>query len=171
MPNKTRSSEKTKATFVKERINHNRTIIFTIYYLGQCGGGFGRKVERKIELRETQTLDDLHEAIIYQSLGWDDPHLYAFHLDNIPYSKNRKMEYTNDSNGDMFSGGKANSSKIKLRALNLKKKQKFLFVFDFGDDHRFGIVIEDFGKAEKGKDYPNILEKKGKAPKQYPLYR
>jgi len=45
--------------------------------------------------------------------------------------------------------------------------QKFLFVFDFGDDHQFGINVEGFGEAEKGKEYPCILEEKGKAPRQY----
>ncbi len=145
-----------------------KTIIFRVYYLGQCGSGFSRKIERRIELKETQTLDDLQEAIIYQSFSWDDPHLFSFFFDNKPYSKNRKMEYTNDTQGDMFTGEKAKSSKTKLRVLNLKKKQKFLFIFDFGDDHHFSIIVEGFGEVEKGRDYPNILEEKGKAPKQYP---
>jgi len=145
----------------------SKTIIFMIYYLGQCGCGFSREVARKIELKETQTLDDLHEAIIIQSFGWDDPHMYSFHFDNIPYSKNRSKEYSCDPEPDMFNGAKPNSTKVKLKGLNLKKNQKFLFVFDFGDDHQFGINVEGFGEAEKGKEYPRILEEKGKAPRQY----
>ena len=146
----------------------SKTIIFMIYYLGQCGCGFSREIARKIELKETQTLDDLHEAIIYQSFGWDDPHMYSFHFDNIPYSKDRSKEYSCDPEPDMFNGAKPNSTKAKLKGLNLKKNQKFLFVFDFGDDHQFGINVEGFGEAEKGKKYPCILEEKGKSPRQYP---
>ena len=112
-------------------------------------------------------VDDLHEAIIYQSFGWDDPHMYSFHFDNIPYSKDRSKEYSCDPEQDMFNGAKPNSTKVKLKGLNLKKNQKFLFVFDFGDDHQFGINVEGFGEAEKGKEYPCILEEKGKAPRQY----
>lgn len=145
-----------------------KTVIFMIYYLGQCGCGFNRKITRKIELKETQTLDDLHEAIIYRSFGWDDPHMYSFHFDNVPYSKNRKKEYSCDPNPDTFGGAKPNSSNIKLKDLNLKTSQKFLFVFDFGDDHQFGINVEGFGEIVKGKKYPIIIEEKGKAPKQYP---
>lgn len=148
----------------------NKTVIFEIIYLGQCGCGFSRKVARTIELKETQTLDDLHEAIIYKSFGWDDPHLYSFHLDNKPYSKNRKMEYSYDKGADMFSGEKPNSSNVKLKDLKLKKNQKFLFVFDFGDDHQFGIIVKDFSEIKKSVKYPNIMESKGKAPPQYPMY-
>jgi len=145
-----------------------KTIIFRVYYLGQCGSGFSRKVERKIELRETQTLDDLHETIIYKSFGWDDPHLYSFHFDNVPYSENKDMEYTCDDEVDVsLDGSRPNSSGVKLMSLNLKKNQKFLFVFDFGDDHQFGISVKGFGEVEKGKKYPAVLEENGKAPRQY----
>jgi hypothetical protein len=44
-----------------------RTVIFKVYYLGQGGAGFSREVTRKIEMRETQTLDDLHESIIFDA--------------------------------------------------------------------------------------------------------
>lgn len=55
--------------------DEGRTVVFQVYYLGQMGAGFSRRVTRKIEMKETQTLDDLHEAIIYRSFGWDDPHM------------------------------------------------------------------------------------------------
>lgn len=151
----------------ENKMKTNRTIIFKVYYLGQCGRGFSRKVERRIEMKDMQSLDDLHEAIIYSAFGWDDPHMYSFHFDNVPYSKSRKMEYSCDPEPDMSGGTKPNSTKTKLKDLNLKKNQKFLFVFDFGDDQQFGINVESFGEIEKGRKYPVILEEKGKAPKQY----
>ena len=144
-----------------------KTIIFHIVYLGQGGCGFSRKVERKIEAKETNTLDDLHEAIIYNAFGWDDPHMYAFHLDNKPYSKNVKLTYSCDTTPDMFDGSKPNSSNKKLKDLKLKKNQRFLFIFDFGDDHFFGITVKGFGEITKGEIYPKVIEEKGKAPKQY----
>ena len=146
----------------------NRTIILDVIYLGQCGCGFNRKVTRTIELKETQTLEDLHEAIIFGSFGWNDPHMYSFHLDNKPYSKNNEMEYSCNPEPDIFSGRKPNSTKTKLSGLKLKKNQKFLFVFDFGDDHQFGIIVKDFGETRGVVEYPLIIESKGKAPAQYP---
>ena len=150
--------------------NGERTLIFNAYYLGQCGSGFSRKVTRKIEMKETQTLNDLHEAIIYKSFGWDDPHMYSFFLDNMPYSKNRRMEYCCSTEPDPLSGERPNSTLTKLKRLNLRKGQRFLFIFDFGDDHMFSIKVEGFGETKEGKRYPLILEKKGRAPPQYPNY-
>jgi len=138
-----------------------------VYYLGQCGCGYSERVTRKIELKETQTLDDLHEAIIYKSFKWFDPHMYSFFFDNKPYSRNKKMEYSCNPDSDL-DDEKPNSSNTKLKDLNLKKNQKFLFVFDFGDDHHFGIKVVGFGSIQKGKKYPSILGEKGKAPEQYP---
>ena len=63
-----------------------------------------------------------------------------------------------------------NSTITKLKDLNLKKNQNFLFVFDFGDDHQFGIIVKDFSEIKKGIKYPNIMESKGKAPPQYPKH-
>ena len=146
----------------------NKTVILDVIYLGQCGCGFNREVTRTIELRETQTLDDLHEAIIFNSFGWDDPHMYSFNFDNKPYSKNREMEYSCCPEPDMLGGRKLNSTKTKLSGLKLKKNQKFLFVFDFGDDHQFGIIVKDFGETRGVVEYPLIIESKGKAPAQYP---
>ena len=143
-----------------------KTIIFQIYYLGNCGCGDG-KVTRKIELKDTDTLDDLHKAIIYKAFKWDDPHMYSFFMDNKPYSKDRKMEYSCAPEPDIFDDSIPNSTKVKLCELNLKKNQKFLFVFDFGDDHHFGIKVEEFGEVEERKKYPAILGEKGKAPEQY----
>jgi len=147
----------------------SKTIVFQVQYLGQSSWRFPRKVTRKLELKDTQTLDDLHEAIIYKSLGWGDPHLYSFFMDNKPYSKNKEMEYSCDTEPDLIEEERK-SSNIPLKALNLKQNQKFLFLFDYGDDHRFEITVEGFGDIKKGTRYPVVLEEKGKAPNQYPRY-
>ena len=147
----------------------NKTVIFDVIYLGQCGCGYEEEVTRKIELTGTQTLNDLHGAIIYESFNWDDPHMYSFFFDNIPYSRNRKMQYSCDTEPDL-DGKRPNSSSIKLEKLDLKKGQRFLFVFDFGDDHRFNIKVEGFREIKKSTKYPLILEKKGETPEQHPDY-
>ena len=143
-----------------------RTIIFKVSYLGHCGRGARKQVVRRIEMEETQSLDDLHEAIIYRSFKWDNPHLYSFFMDNKPYLKDRAMEYTCEEHVNLDFNG-PNSSCTKLKELGLSKDQKFLFVFDFGDGHNFEIVVEGFGETKKGTSYPVILEAIGEAPEQY----
>ncbi len=117
-------------------------------------------------MEETQSLDDLHEAIIYQSFKWDDPHLYSFFMDNKPYSRDRAMEYTCEDHINMDFNG-PNSSCTKLKELDLSKNQKFLFVFDFGDGHHFEILVEGFSESKKETVYPFIIEEIGDAPEQY----
>lgn len=72
---------------------------------------------------------------------------------------------------DLIGGyGKPHSTKAKLSDIPFQVNQKFLFVFDFGDDHRFSLVVAGFGEAKKGLKYPLLLEAKGKAPEQYPEF-
>lgn len=51
--------------------SENRTIIFKVTYLGPLGTG-QKEVSRTIELKETQTLVDLHNAI-QEYMGWMTP--------------------------------------------------------------------------------------------------
>jgi Plasmid pRiA4b ORF-3-like protein. len=145
-----------------------KTIVFLVKYLRR------RYVTRTIELKDTQTLDDLQEAIIYKSFNWSDPHLYSFFFDNKPYSRNRDMEYSfnpepdESSIFDLFSSGKPHSTATKLKEIPFQVNQKFLLIFDFGDDHRFSISVVGFGQVQRGVKYPFLLESKGKAPEQYP---
>jgi hypothetical protein len=58
-------------------------------------GGFGtdlKEVSRVIELKETQTLVDLHQAI-QESMGWEDPHLYLFFMDGKRWSGEKGQVY------------------------------------------------------------------------------
>ena len=84
------------------------------------------------------------------------------------------MEYTfnpepDDSPDDFFGDfGEPHSTKTKLKDIALQENQKFLFVFDFGDDHHFSVQVVGFGNVQKGLKYPLVLESKGTAPEQYP---
>ena len=60
------------------------------------------------------------------------------------------------------------SADIATGAFAFRKGQKFAYLFDFGDDHRFEIEVVDFGEVEKGKKYPVLLDSKGDSPEQYP---
>jgi hypothetical protein len=147
-----------------------RTVIFDVIYLGQCGCGYKEGLLRKIELKETQTLINLHEAI-QRDMKWYDPHLYSFFMDGKAWSKNRDMEYTSPDADESvlknFSEEMPKTADVKIKNLNLRLKKKFLYVFDFGDNHHFSIQVVGFGKAKKSKKYPKLVESVGKAPHQY----
>jgi hypothetical protein len=41
-------------------------------------------------------------------------------------------------------------------------------MYDFGDCWKFAVKLERIEPAEKGPRTPKVLEKHGKAPRQYP---
>ena len=47
-------------------------------------------------------------------------------------------------------------------------KQKFLYIFDYGDEHRFEVQLTEINPdAPKNVRYPIVLEEHGEPPSQY----
>jgi len=117
------------------------------------------KVSRTIELRSKQTLDDLHFAI-QNAFRWDSDHLYSFYMSGeeddrytfaCPHEEDRPP-WTDEA---------------IIGELGLVKGHQFTYLFDYGDNHVFGIKVEDIrSQAGPGK-YPRVVEKQGDAPEQY----
>jgi hypothetical protein len=116
-------------------------------------------VWRVIEIREDQTLGDLHYAI-QVAVDFDADHLYSFYMSNRAWDE--KTEYSSPyAKGPSARG-------VKIRDLNLRMKQRFLYLFDYGDDHRFEVqLVEVDPQAPKREDYPRIVESHGEDPVQY----
>jgi hypothetical protein len=135
----------------------------------------GRKsIWRRIALRASQTLDDLHEAI-YEAFDRDDEHLYSFYFPR-PGTRGRArlrdaVEYTHPYAAEdpgPFGEASHNAAKAKLGAVGLKSGQVFFYLFDFGDEWWHEITVEQIdAQPEKGK-YPRVLERHGQSPPQYP---
>ena len=91
---------------------------------------------RHIRISENATLFRLHETIL-DCFDFFDDHMHAFFMDN--------RAWCNDANficpgGDLdFAQGF--SDKVKLSRFHLGKGDKFLYIFDFGDDWRFQIRV------------------------------
>jgi hypothetical protein len=146
------------------------TIIFKVALM------HGKAVWRKIALKESHTLDDLHE-IIYDAFDRYDEHLYSFYfpppgskfnLRNLSKFREFTHPYAIEDDGP-FGSDAENAATAKLNALHLKPKQKFYYLFDFGDEWWHEITVEETDAAViKGKKYPCIVDQKGKSPPQYP---
>ena len=54
-----------------------------------------------------------------------------------------------------------------LDDLDLESGQKFLYLFDYGDDHEFEVEVVEIRSEAPAGQYPKLLESKGKAPEQY----
>jgi len=60
------------------------------------------------------------------------------------------------------------AAQVKIGDLSLRMKQKFLYLFDYGDEHHFDVqLVGTNPEAAKEGRYPRIVESHGKAPQQY----
>lgn len=121
-----------------------------------------RKVWRVIEVADGQTLEDLHDAI-QAAFHWDDDHLYAFSFDGD----------TRDGLTEVQTPGTPtpppSADELTLGDLELQRGQRFLYVFDFGDNLRHELEVLDVFPAPTADatNLPRIVETHGEAPPQY----
>ena len=71
--------------------------------------------------------------------------------------------------GDPFGNDAAGDVRTTtLASLNLHKGQKFLYLFDYGDEWRFNVKVDAINQdADPSLEYPRLVEEVGKAPVQY----
>lgn len=143
---------------------------------------------RRIAVREDQTLDDLHRAIV-KAFDRDDDHLYSFYVPRPqsrkkPRRRNRRDavdEYVHPFEAEpnpmqetfyaMLGQPKPstqNAAKVKIRDLKLVPKQVFEYLFDYGDCWWHDITVDETDVPAEAGAYPRILEVYGKSPPQYP---
>src|SRR5215218_8635419 len=118
-------------------------------------------VRATIEVRDDQTLVDLHDGI-QDAFGWLDDHLYSFWLDNHFWGDD-ETEYTSPIHSDEAQ----HTADVPLAELALEPGAKIAYVFDFGDEWRVRLELKRIGPADSG-DYPRVTDRVGEAPPQYP---
>jgi hypothetical protein len=118
-------------------------------------------VSRAIEVREDQTLADLHEGL-REAFGWSDDHLYSFWLDGRFWGS-RSTEYTAPVEPDEDVA----TADVVISQLGLKSGAEIAYVFDFGDNWRVSLRLA--GRADdEGARYPRVVAAEGDPPPQYP---
>ncbi|MBU4331799.1 plasmid pRiA4b ORF-3 family protein [Patescibacteria group bacterium] len=123
---------------------------------------YDKRTYREIEILENQTLDDLHWAI-FRAFDFEEMHLYSFFMNNKAWS-GVEFEYC----APQADGRSA--KKVKINSLNLELKQKFLYLFDYGDSWEFEMEFVGNGQAQNKVKYPIVVKKAGDSPEQYPDY-
>jgi hypothetical protein len=118
-------------------------------------------VTRSIEVREDQTLVDLHEGI-QEAFGWMNDHLYSFWLDGRFWG-DRSTEYTAPFEPDEDVA----TADVVISKLGLDPGAKVAYVFDFGDHWRVAVQLASRADGNCGR-YPRIVASEGHAPPQYP---
>ncbi|WP_276918361.1 plasmid pRiA4b ORF-3 family protein [Aneurinibacillus aneurinilyticus] len=123
------------------------------------------RVWRKISLSSKHTLDDLHLAI-QQAFEFSNDHLYSFFMDNKPWSKQRIPSPQEEGETFLASGGPF-AHQLQLRDADLYEGKAFLYLFDYGDEWLFKVVVESIDTESVVPLRPIVVETKGAAPEQY----
>ena len=121
-------------------------------------------VFRDIEIRKTDSLEDLHN-VITQSFGFDGSEMASFYLSDDNWNQGEEISLF-----DMSEGG----SDIQL--MNEKSidktvsesSTKLIYVYDFLNMWTFLVELAEVVQEAQGTDYPNLMYVHGQVPNQAP---
>ncbi|HMA82885.1 MAG TPA: plasmid pRiA4b ORF-3 family protein [Candidatus Thermoplasmatota archaeon] len=122
----------------------------------------GGDLWRRIKLSSDHTLHDLHRSI-QRAFDFDSDHLYSFFMDNKAWSKNSFVSPSERCGGGV--GPFADEGYIGKLGLN--EGQSILYLFDYGDEWRFRVKLEQIQKEKSKPKNPHIIDLEGKPPSQY----
>ncbi|HUT53813.1 MAG TPA: plasmid pRiA4b ORF-3 family protein [bacterium] len=132
----------------------------------------GHEISRTIQILGDQSLQDLHE-IIFDAFEREDEHLYEFFFGKRPYGRKNRVYAHPFSLEDSPFGPEPNIvgtvDETWIDDLNLRPRQTFGYLFDYGDDWVHRIRVEKIEEAAPEGDYPRITAAVGEAPPQYPF--
>jgi hypothetical protein len=107
---------------------------------------------RRIQVISDITLFDLH-GILQTVMGWTNSHLHEFDVFGDPYGDPAVME-----------GEVPDERKVTLGKLITGEKEKFHYLYDFGDSWEHEILVEKILPLESGTTYPICLKGKRACP-------
>ncbi len=118
-------------------------------------------VWRTIEIAENQTLHDLHDAI-QEAVDFDADHLYSFYMSGKAWDSETE-------HASPYADSRSSAARVRIGDLGLRMKQRFLYLFDYGDEHHFEVQLVGINPDAPREQYPRVVERHGKNPPQYGL--
>ncbi|WP_419832075.1 IS1096 element passenger TnpR family protein [Endozoicomonas atrinae] len=117
----------------------------------------GNKCKRTLQVSAEQLLEDLAEAIL-DAFGFGNDHLYHFQY-LTPFGADRTVDHP------AVNSRESCVTKTRLHQLHPFPGMKITFVFDYGVNWEFEIVVMH-GSEDSTSDI-QVIERKGKAPEPY----
>ncbi|HKI90016.1 MAG TPA: plasmid pRiA4b ORF-3 family protein, partial [Draconibacterium sp.] len=116
-------------------------------------------VWRRLTLPSNYTFFDFHNSIQI-AFGWDDSHLFMF----SPKGFGSNPQITELMEDDMNEWGdeKLDVHEIILSEIFNTEKQKYTYIYDFGDSWKHSITLEKI--VPKTTPYPDCVDGNGKCP-------
>jgi len=120
-----------------------------------------KDIWRRIAMKAEDTLHDLVGWVL-DSVRFDFDHLYEF--------KYKDRFGTEVCVGHPASHEELSGDEVTIGELPLEVGESMELIYDFGDNWRFEVQLEKVEPPGVKIKAPRILEKEGKAPKQYPYW-
>jgi hypothetical protein len=95
-------------------------------------------------------LYDLHIALQI-CFGWTESHLHSFTINGIEYG------FSGLPDDSFMDDAPADESEYTLDELNLKEKQSFTYLYDFGDSWEHKVTVSEIIPAAGGERRPRCL--------------
>lgn len=119
---------------------------------------------RDLEIRETDTMEDLHN-IITQSFGFNGMEMASFYVSDEQWNQGEEI-----SMFDMSEGG----NEVKVMANTIIKdvvheaSTRLIYVYDFLNMWTFFVELAEIVEEAQGSDYPNLMFVQGQVPDEAP---
>lgn len=121
-------------------------------------------VIRDIEIRDTSTLEDLHNSIA-QAYGFDGTEMASFYKSDEEWNQGEEYLLFDMSDGE---GNVNMMNETALDSVFSRKDTKMIYVYDFFNMWTFYVELADINEPEDGQDYPNLMFAQGQLPESPP---
>lgn len=118
---------------------------------------------RDLEIRETDTLEDLHN-IITQSFGFDGTEMASFYISNDAWEQGEEISLF-----DLSEDGSARlMNETALDDIVHEAQTKLIYIYDFLSMWTFYVELAEIVNVTEGMDYPNLMFVQGQVPENAP---
>lgn len=119
---------------------------------------------RDIEIRESDTLEDLHN-VITQSFGFDGSEMASFYVSDDEWNQGEEISLF-DMSGGTSSVRMMNETLISDVVFEMQPK--LIYVYDFLSMWTFLVELAEIVDVVEGTDYPNLMFVHGQVPDEAP---
>lgn len=121
-------------------------------------------VFRDLEIRETDTLEDLHN-IITQSFGFDGTEMASFYRSDDQWNQGEEYSLFDVSEG--INAVNLMNETILEDVIN-EANTKLIYVYDFFNMWTFYVELAEIVDINQSIDYPNLMFVQGQIPDEAP---
>lgn len=121
------------------------------------------EVVREIDIKSTQTFEDLHKAV-HRSTGYNAEKSSSFYVSSDHWIKGDEIAYL--PNQRKIDNGVALMEKAKLSSFIEDPHQKFYYIYNFDRPFDFHVeLIKIILQSDPNIEYPVLFKSTGEAPK------